>query len=153
MRKILFTLLFCGVTLVCYSQTNISISIDSLQNEYNFLNCEFKLYQVSNNLSGLDKDISIKCNFIDIKRYHKMFYKPLSDALEDNYNSCIYLKYSIEDNYKSLKELIPIYYDNFSTIQKKAIDSYFTTINAAINKVDQSLKLYRMSLDLYKNKE
>jgi len=46
MRKILFTLLFCGVTLFGYSQTNISISIDSLQNEYNFLKCEFNLYKV-----------------------------------------------------------------------------------------------------------
>ena len=149
MRKILFTLLFCGVTLVGYSQTNI----DSLQNEYNFLKCEFKLYQVSNNLSGLDKDISIKCNFIDIKRYHKMYYKPLSDALEDNYNSCIYLKSSIEDNYQSLKELIPIYYDNFNTRQKKVIDSHLIMVDSAIEKVDQSLKVYRMSIDLYKNKE
>ena len=149
MKKLLFTLLFCGVTLVGYSQTNI----DSLQNEYNFLKCEFKLYQVSNNLSGLDKDISIKCNFIDIKRYHKMYYKPLSDALEDNYNSCIYLKSSIEDNYQSLKELIPIYYDNFNTRQKKVIDSHLIMVDSAIEKVDQSLKVYRMSIDLYKNKE
>ena len=153
MRKILFTLLFCGVTLVGYSQTNISISIDSLQNEYNFLNCEFKLYKVSNDLSGLDKDISIKCNFIDIKRYHKMYYKPLSDVLEDNYKSYIYLKSAIEDNYQSLKELIPIYYDNFNTSQKKAIDSHLIMVDAAIEKVDQALKVYRMSLDLYKNKE
>ena len=70
MRKILFTLLFCGVTLVSYSQANISASIDSLQNEYNFLNCEFKLYTISNDLSGLGKDIDIRCNYIDIKRYH-----------------------------------------------------------------------------------
>lgn len=153
MKKILFTLLFCGVTLVGYSQTNISISIDSLQNEYNFLNCAFKLYQVSNDLSGLGKDIDIKCNYIDIKRYHKMYYKPLSDVLEDSYDSYIYLKSSIEDNYQSLKELIPIYYDNFSTGQKKVIDSNFIMVDAAIKKVDQSLKVYRMALDLYKNKE
>lgn len=153
MRKILFTLLFCGVTLVGYSQTNISTSIDSLQNEYNFLKCKFNLYQVSNDLSSLGKDIDIKCNYIDIKRYHKMYYKPLSDVLEDSYDSYIYLKSSIEENYQSLKELIPIYYDNFSTGQKKLIDSNFIMVDAAIKKVDQSLKVYRMALDLYKNKE
>ena len=153
MRKILFTLLFCGVTLVSYSQANISASIDSLQNEYNFLKCEFNLYKVSNDLSGLGKDIDIRCNYIDIKRYHKMFYESLSDVLEDSYNSYIYLKSAIEDNYQSLKESIPIYYDNFSTSQKRVIDSNFIMVNAAIKKVDQSLKVYRMTLDLYKNKE
>ncbi len=82
-----------------------------------------------------------------------MYYKPLSDALEDNYNSCIYLKSSIEDNYQSLKELIPIYYDNFNTRQKKVIDSHLIMVDASIEKVDQALKVYRMSIDLYKNKE
>ena len=161
MKKILFTLLLCEVTLVGYSQTNfnetkhtiISISIDSLQNEYNFLNCEFKLYKVSNDLSGLGKDIDIKCNYIDIKRYHKMFYEPLYDVLEDNYNSYVYLKSALEDNYQAIKESIPIYYDNFSTRQKGVIDSHFIMVDAAIKKVDQALKVYRMSLDLYKNKE
>ena len=153
MRKILFTLLFCGVTLVSYSQANISASIDSLQNEYNFLNCEFKLYTISNDLSGLGKDIDIRCNYIDIKRYHKMFYELLSDVLEDNYNSYIHLKSAIEDNYQAVKESIPLYYDNFSTGQKKVIDSHFIMVDSAIKKVEQSLKLYRMTLDLYKNKE
>lgn len=153
MKKLLFTLLFCGVTLVGYSQTNISISIDSLQNEYNFLKCEFNLYKVSNDLSGLGKDVDIKCNYIEIKRYHKLFYKPLSDVLEDYYNSYIKLKSSIEDDYQALKEIIPIYYVNFSTSQKRVIDSNFIMVDAAIKKVDQSLKLYRMTLDLYKNKE
>ena len=31
------------------------------------------LYQVSNDLTNLSKDIDIKCNYIDIKRYHKIF--------------------------------------------------------------------------------
>lgn len=153
MKKLLFTLLFCGVTLVGYSQTNISISIDSLQNEYNFLKCEFNLYKVSNDLSGLGKDVDIKCNYIEIKRYHKLFYKPLSDVLEDYYNSYIKLKSSIEDDYQALKEIIPIYYVNFSTSQKRVIDSNSIMVDAVIKKVDQSLKLYRMTLDLYKNKE
>jgi hypothetical protein len=162
MKKILFTLLFCEVTLVGYSQTNfneaehtnISISIDSLQNEYNFLNCEFKLYQVSNDLTNLSKDIDIKCNYIDIKRYHKMFYKSLYEVLIDNYNSSINLQSSIEEKFKSLKELIfTHYYDNFSTKQKDVINSHFILINAAIEKVDQSLKVLKMTLDLYKNKE
>lgn len=153
MKKLLFTLLFCGVTLVGYSQTNISISIDSLQNEYNFLKCEFTLYKVSNDLSGLGKDIDIKCNYIDIKRCQKMFYKLLSDVLEDNYNSSIYLKSSIEDDYQSAKKLVLIYYDNFNILQKRLIDSYFTSIERRINQVNQSFKVFRMTLDLYKNKE
>ena len=162
MKKILLTLLFCEVTLVGYSQTNfneaehtnISISIDSLQNEYNFLSCEFKLYQVSNDLSNLSKDIDIKCNYIDIKRYHKIYYKPLFEALEDSYNSNINLQSSIEEKFKSLKELILThYYDNFSTRQKDVIISHFIVINASIEKLNQSLKVFKMALDLYKNKE
>ena len=82
-----------------------------------------------------------------------MFYEPLYDVLEDNYNSYVYLKSALEDNYQAIKESIPIYYDNFSTRQKGVIDSHFIMVDAAIKKVDQALKVYRMSLDLYKNKE
>ena len=160
MKKILFTLLFCIVSLVGYSQTkfnetehtNISITIDSLQNEYNFLNCEFKLYKVLNDFTNLSKDTDIKCNFIDIHRLHEMFYEPLYEVLADNYIASVDLQTTIEENYQSVKELIYIHYDNFSTTQKEVIDQYFNTINAANEKVNRALKVYKMSLDLYKNK-
>lgn len=160
MKKILFTLLFCIVSLVGYSQTkinetehtNISITIDSLQNEYNFLNCEFQLYKVMNNFKDLSRDTDIRCNFIEIHRKHEMFYKPLYEVLVDNYIASVDLQTTIEENYQSVKVLIYLHYDNFSTAQKDLIDQYFNMINAAIEKVKQSLKVYKMSLDLYKNK-
>lgn len=161
MKKILFTLFFCVVSLVGYSQTNfneaehtnISISIDSLQNEYNYLYCEFQLYKVSNGLSNLSQDIEIKCNYIDIKRCQKMFYESLYEVLVDNYNSDIDMLSSLEENYQALKKLIFIHYDNFSTRQRNVMDSNFNLINAANKKVKQSLEVYKMTLDLYKNNE
>lgn len=160
MKNILFTLLFCVVSLVGYSQTkfneaehtNISITIDSLQNEYNFLNCEFQLYKVSNDLTNLSRDTDIRSNSIEIKRLHEMFYEPMYEALVDNYISSVDLLSSYEVNYQSVKELIYTHYDNFSTIQKNVIDQHFNVINAAIKKVNQALKVYKMTLDLYKNK-
>lgn len=160
MKNILFTLLFCVVSLVGYSQTkfneaehtNISITIDSLQNEYNFLNCEFQLYKVSNDLTNLSRDTDIRSNSIEIKRLHEMFYEPMYEALVDNYISSVDLLSSYAVNYQSVKELIYTHYDNFSTIQKNVIDQHFNVINAAIKKVNQALKVYKMTLDLYKNK-
>ena len=82
-----------------------------------------------------------------------MFYKPLYEALVDNYNSVIDIQSSLEENYQALKVLIFTHYDNFSTRQKNVIDSTFNVINAANKKVNRSLEVYKMALDLYKNNE
>ena len=104
MKKILFTLLFGLIGLVSNAQTNgietnqQNVSIDSLQNEYNFLYCDYQLYHISDKLNNLSNSICIKCNNILIYYYHNIYNRSYYKSLLFNYDSCIVLFNAIKEN-------------------------------------------------------
>ena len=132
---------------------SLSTKLAKLQHNYDFLYCDYNLYQIKTDLNQLSQDIQITNNELTIKicfgQYNRDFYTVLSE----NYDSYCNLYDSYKRNFESLRELVTIktITTDFTEPELNLFNSYIESIESAMKVVEKGLKYYDRLLKIYKD--
>lgn len=163
MKKVLL-LIIIAVTSVYASAQNTSssaITIDSLsarleklQQDYDYLLCDFELYRIKAEQNELLQDINIKTNAILLDIYNSSYNRDIYSAYLDNYNINCALFDSQKEKYERTKQFIKLktVTSDFSDIQLSKIELTFKSFDNGIAAVNAVLKYYKFLLDTYRDK-
>ena len=133
---------------------SLSTKLAKLQHNYDFLYCEYKLYQIKTDLNQLFQDIQIKVSELNIDIYHERYYHDLYTLLSENYDSYCNLYDSHKRNFESLRELVTIktITTDFTEPELNLFNSYIETIESCMGFVESNLELYDLCLKNYRDK-
>ena len=131
---------------------SLSLKLEKLQNDYNYLSCDFELYRVQMELNKLSQDANIKTNGVLIDIYNSRYDRELYDAYTKNYDSCCALFDSVKDKYEKIKTLVILRMatSDFSDTQHNVLMANFDTINQSVTAVDTALKYYNYVINAYR---
>ena len=134
---------------------SLSTKLAELQHNYDFLYCDFELYQIKTNLEQLSQDIQIINNELTIKicfgQYNRDMYIIYSegyDARCKNYNA-------FKRQFEVVQELvtIKIITTGFTESELNVFNACIETIESAMKVVEKSLKYYDSLLKIYKDEK
>ena len=133
---------------------SLSTKLAKLQHNYNFLYCDYKLYQIKTDLNQLSQDIKITVSEFNIDIHHERYNHDLYTAYSDNYDSYCDLYDSYKRNFESLRELVTIktITTDFTEPELNLFNSYIETIESSMEFVESNLELYDLCLKIYKDK-
>ena len=132
---------------------SLSTKLVELQHNYDFLYCDYKLYQIQTNLGQLSQDIQITNNELTIKicfgQYDRDMYIIYSedyDAKCENYNA-------FKRQFEVVQELvtIKIITTGFTESELNLFSAYIEAIESAMKVVEKGLKYYDRLLKIYKD--
>ena len=123
---------------------SLSTKLAELQHNYDFLYCDYKLYQIKTDLNQLSQDIQITNNELTIK------------ICFGQYNRDMYIVYS--ENYDAKCENYNAFKRQFEVVQKLVITKTATTgfteselnvFNACIETIESTIKVMEAALEYY----
>ena len=133
---------------------SLSTKLEELQHNYDFLYCDYKLYQIKTNLDQLSQDINIKVSELNIDIHHERYDHDFYTLLSEIYDSYCNLYDSYKRNFESLRELVTIktITTDFTEPELNLFNSYIDTIELCMGFVESNLKLYDLYLKNYRDK-
>ena len=123
---------------------SLSTKLEELQHNYDFLYCDYKLYQIKTNLDQLSQDIQIINNELTIKIYFGQYNRDMYIVYSENYDAKC-------ENYNAFKR-------QFEVVQKLVITKTVTTgfteselnvFNACIEAIESAIKVVEAALEYY----
>lgn len=163
MKKVLL-LIIIAVTSVYASAQNTSsaaITIDSLsarleklQQDYDYLLCDFELYRIMADQRELNQDIKIQTNAILLDIYNSKYNRDLYKAYLDNYDINCALFDSQKEGYEIVKKFVRLkaITSDFSDIQIGKLENTLKLIDKGVEAVNSSLRYYKFLVDTYRDK-
>lgn len=163
MKKVLLLIIFAVTSVYAIAQTTSSIPITSdnlterlekLQQDYDYLSCDFELYRMKAELKELSQDVSIKSNAVLIDIYHGSYNRDLYLSYLKYYDVSSALFDSQKDEYEHLKTLVSLksIASKFSDAQLSMIDATLKSIDKGFAAADASLNYYKFLVDTYRDK-
>ena len=133
---------------------SLSTKLVELQHNYDFLYCDYKLYQMKTDLDQLSQDIKIRVNELSISIYHERYDRDFYTSLSENYDSCCNLYDTYKRNFESLRKLviIKIITTNFTESELNFFNAYIEMIELSIGFVESNLRLYDLCIKNYRDK-
>ena len=133
---------------------SLSTKLAELQHNYDFLYCDYKLYQIKTDLNQLSQDANVRVSDLSIDIHHERYNRDLYTAYSNNYDSCCDLYNTYKRNFESLRELVTIKINttDFTELELSLIDSYLETIELSMEFVESSLERYDVCLKIYRDK-
>ena len=133
---------------------SLSTKLEELQHNYDFLYCDYKLYQIKTNLEQLSQDIKIKVSELNIDIHHERYNHDFYTLLSENYDSYCNLYDLYKRNFESLRELVTMktIITDFTEPELNLFNSYIETIESCLGFVELNLELYDLCLKIYKDK-
>ncbi len=134
---------------------SLVLRLEKLQHDYDFMSCDYELYQLQMGLNNLSQDIEISTNGVLIDIYNNRYDRELYTVFSDSYDASCALYDSLKKKYESVKTLVMLkmLVSNFSDSELDVIYSYFDAINNSAAKVDSALKYYNASIKAYKGRK
>ena len=133
---------------------SLSTKLAELQHNYDFLYCDYKLYQIKTDLNQLSQDIKMIISELNINIHHERYDHDLYTAYSDNYDSFCNLYNTYKRNFESLRELVTIktIITEFTEPELNLFNSYIKTIELCMGFVESNLELYDLCLKNYRDK-
>lgn len=133
---------------------SLSTKLTELQHRYDFLYCDYKLYQIKTDLGQLSQDIKIIVSELNIDIHHERYNHDLYTLRSENYDSYCNLYDTYKRNFESLRELvaIKIITTEFTEPELDLFNSYIETIELYMGFVESNLGLYDLCLKNYRDK-
>lgn len=131
---------------------SLSAKLDKLQNDYDYLYCNYELNKTSQSLTNLSDAITIKINELKFMIYNERFNYELYKSLKSHYDAAV-------ENFNTIKEGVPtlrmnvriiMMTSNFSDLQLELLRHMMgSQIDSGMNVVENCLDLYKLYLDEY----
>jgi CRISPR/Cas system-associated endonuclease Cas3-HD len=132
---------------------DLSLKLEKLQHDYDYLTCDFELYRLKSELDGLSQDANIKANGVLINIYNSQYNRELYTAYTRNYDAYCALFDTLKEKYEHLKTMVmlKIVKSIFSDTQLSVINATFNSIDKSIATVDSALDYYNYVVKAYRD--
>lgn len=136
------------------SVDSLSVRMDRLQHDYDFMYCDYELHKQIMDLKDLAQSIDISSNGVLIDVYNGRFNRDLYNAFLDNYDA----KSAFLDMLKKKTEVVKtavfvkILSSNFTDKEIEVISQSFSVIEKATTTVERSLDYYNAAIKAYRGK-
>lgn len=131
---------------------SLSTKLAELQHNYDFLYCEYKLYQIRTDLDQLSQNVEIHISELSIVIHHERYDRDLYTVYSDNYDSYCNLYDMYKRNFESLRKLVAIktLTTGFTEPELNLIDACIETIESSMEFVESNLRTYDAILKIYR---
>lgn len=123
---------------------SLSLRLENLQHDYDFLSCDYNLNMLKMDLNNFSQDISIKTSEviadINSNRYDRDYYK----LLLEHYDACCTLYDNMKVKIEAVQAsvMIKLLSSNFSDEELNVIYAYFGPIQQNTKVIDSALSYY-----------
>ena len=133
---------------------SLSTKLAELQHDYDFLYCDYKLYQIKTGLNELSQDIKIIRNELNIGIYHEQYDRDFYTALSEGYDAKCGLYDAFKKQFEVVQKLITIKINttDFTESELNVFNSCIETIELCMEVVESDLKCYDVLLKIYRDK-
>ena len=133
---------------------SLSIRLNKLQHDYDFMFCDFELHKMIMDLKDLSSTIDISSERVLINYYSSRYNHALYNAYVEDYESCRTLFDSLKDKIKATRTvvLVKIALSGFSELEQNVINAYWGLIDQCVIKVEKALDYYDVTIDAYRSK-
>ena len=137
-----------AVTIEC-----TTTKLAKLQQDYDFLYCDYQLYQIKTNLGQLSQDIQIINNELTIKIYFEQYNRDLYIIYSEDYDARCENYNAFKRQFEVVQELvtIKIITTGFTESELNVFNACIETIESAIEVVELALKYYDACLKIYRD--
>lgn len=163
MKKVLLLIISVLFAIQANAQTqeeSSAVTIDSLstklaklQHNYDFLYCDYKLYQTRTDLNQLSQDIQIINNEFTFHLYNGQCDRDMYTFYSENYNAKCKLYDAIKRNFEVVQELITINIitTGFTESELNVFNAYIEAIESAKKCVELNLSYFDKLLKIYRD--
>ena len=132
---------------------SLSTKLEELQHNYDFLYCDYNLYQIKTNLGQLSQDIQITNNELTIKIYFGQYNRDLYIIYSEDYDARCENYNAFKRQFEVVQELvtIKIITTGFTESELNVFNACIEAIESAMKVVEKGLKYYDRLLKIYKD--
>ena len=132
---------------------SLSTKLAKLQHNYDFLYCDYNLYQIKTDLNQLSQDIQITNNELIIKIFFGQYNHDMYIAYSENYDAKCELYDVIKRKFEAAQKLVIIktVTTGFTEFELNVFNTCIESIESAMKVVEKSLKYYDRLLKIYKD--
>ena len=132
---------------------SLSTKLAKLQHNYDFLYCDYNLYQIKTNLGQLSQDIQITNNELTIKICFGQYDRDMYIIYSENYNAKCENYNAFKRQFEAVQELvtIKIITTGFTESELNVFNACIETIESAIKVMEAALEYYDRLLKIYKD--
>ena len=132
---------------------SLSIKLEELQHNYDFLYCDYKLYQIKTDLNQLSQDIQITNNELTIKICFGQYNRDLYIIYSENYDAKCENYNAFKRQFEVVQKLVitKTVTTGFKESELNLFSTYIEAIESAMKVVEKALKYYDSLLKIYKD--
>lgn len=123
---------------------SLSTKLAELQHNYDFLYCDYNLYQIKTDLNQLSQDIQIIENELTFHLYNGQYDRDMYIFYSEDYDAKCRLYDSIKGKFKKVQELVTI-----KTVITDFTESELNVFNAYIKAIESGMKVVELGLSYY----
>lgn len=133
---------------------SLSTKLAELQHNYDFLYCDYQLYQIKTSLQELSQDIKIIVSELNIDIHHERYNHDLYTLRSEGYDAKCGLYDAIKRKFEKVQELvtIKIVTTDFMESELNVFNACIETIESTMKVVESDLSIYDLCLKIYKDK-
>ena len=133
---------------------SLSIRLEKLQRDYNYLLCDYELFRIKVELNELSQEVSIKSNSVLIDIYRGSYDRDIYSAYIRYYDAISALFDTQKEGFETTKKFVmqKATTSNFSDAQLSLIETTFKSVDSSIASMNTSLKYYKYLVDTYRDK-
>lgn len=133
---------------------SLSMKLEKLQHDYDFLNCCYSIDEIAMDLEMLAHSIDIHSNELMINRFHLGYNGEYYNLLEDYYDSCRDRLDIAKKRFEAVQNnvLLKIMTSSFTESEIATLYSSLKRIPAGISVVKSSLESFKFTKQFYREK-
>lgn len=132
---------------------SLSTKLAELQHNYDFLYCDYQLYQIQTDLGQLSQDIKITNNELTFHLYNGQCVRGVYTLYSEDYDAKCELYDTIKRKFEVVQELVTIKITTtgFTESELNVFNAYIKAIESGMRAVETALKYYDSLLKIYKD--
>ena len=132
---------------------SLSTKLAELQHNYDFLYCNYELYQIKTDLEQLSQDIKITNSELTIKICFGQYNHDMYIAYSENYDVKCKSYDAIKSKFEAVQKLvtIKIITTGFTESELNVFNACIETIELSMEVVESALKYYDKLIKIYKD--
>ena len=133
---------------------SLSIRLNNLQHDYDFLFCDYQLHKIIADLKDLAHSINNSSNGVVINYYNGRYDRALYTSYVNKYDSDCALFDALKENFESVGAFVAVktVSSGFTEKEINVLNASFRVIEKAVINVESSLQYYDVAINAYRNK-
>ena len=133
---------------------SLSLRLDKLQHNYDFMYCDYELHKLIMDLKDLAQSIDNSSNGVVINVYNSRYDRNLYNAYLNSYDSDCALLDSLKEKIEVVKTavFVKMVSSDFTDKELNVLTASFDVISKAVSKVESSLNYYNVAIKTYRDK-